>query len=68
MSNLTDNSMDHLLYLPKTILNALLVTATTSQEGIVDLQKFIFDAQYVLYPQNSIFYITTIYCFAIQFS
>jgi hypothetical protein len=27
----------------------------TSQEGIVDLQKFIFDAQYVLYFQNSIF-------------
>jgi hypothetical protein len=28
MSNLTDNSMGHLLYLPKTVLNALLVTAT----------------------------------------
>jgi hypothetical protein len=28
MSNLTDNSMDHSLYLPKTVLNALLVTAT----------------------------------------
>jgi hypothetical protein len=28
MSNLTDNSMDHLLYLPKTVLNAMLVTAT----------------------------------------
>jgi hypothetical protein len=38
-----------------------------SQEGIVDIQKFIFDAQYVLYLQNSIFYLTTIYCFAIQF-
>jgi hypothetical protein len=25
---LTDNSMDHLLYLPKTALTALLVTAT----------------------------------------
>ena len=33
----------------------------TSQEGIVDLQKFIFDAQYVLYLQYSIFYLTTIY-------
>jgi hypothetical protein len=28
MSNLTDNSMGHSLYLPKTVLNALLVTAT----------------------------------------
>jgi hypothetical protein len=28
MSNLADNNMDHLIYLPKTLLNALLVTAT----------------------------------------
>ena len=27
----------------------------TSQEGIVDLQKFIFDAQYVLYLQTVYF-------------
>ncbi len=36
-----------------------------SQEGIVDLQKFIFDGQYVLHLQHNIFYFTTIYCFAI---
>jgi hypothetical protein len=34
MSNLTDNSMDHLLYLPKTVLNALLVTATNETQPI----------------------------------
>jgi len=28
MSNLTDNSMGHLLYLTKTVLNALVVTST----------------------------------------
>jgi hypothetical protein len=38
----------------------------TSQEWIVDLLKFIFDAQYILYLQYSIFYHTTIYCFVSQ--
>jgi hypothetical protein len=41
---------------------------TTSQEGIVDLQKFIFDGQYVLHLRYNLFYLTTIYCFAIQFN
>ncbi len=93
------------LFIASTPKDALLpykqTESPSSQEGIVDLQKFIFDAQYVLYLQtvyfisqqyivlqsnlvdltkiyfwrlvrtispNSIFYLTIIYCLAIQFN
>ncbi len=38
------------------------------QSNLIDLTKIMFDGQYVLYLQNSIFYLTTMYCFAIQFN
>jgi hypothetical protein len=52
------NQLIHALHnsadLPSFIVNA------TSQEGIVDLQKFIFDAQYVLYLQT-VYFISQLY-------